>query len=150
MEELVARNNISARVDVEDWQEAIRKAGMLLVESGFIEEGYIDNMIDSVKELGPYMVIAKGFALAHAAPCEAVKKNGLSLISLKKGVNFGSHNDPVEVVMCLACVDKQSHIEKLQKVAMHLMEKGKIEALIRCENEEELYEMINKGKEDER
>ena len=149
MEELVARNHIMAKADVSDWKDAICKAGSLLVKSGEIEEEYIGNMIASVEQLGPYMVIAKGFALAHAAPCAAVKQNAVSLINLKRGVDFGSKNDPVEVVMCLACTDHESHIERLQKIAMRLMKAGTIEALIASENEEELYETINSGKENE-
>ena len=144
MEELVSKNKISAQTEAKDWQDAIYQAGTLLIESGDIEKEYIDHMIDSVNELGPYMVIAKGFALAHAAPCEAVKRNAVSLINLKEGVNFGSANDPVRVVMCLACTDNQSHIEKLQKIAMRLMEPGMIDALSACESDDELYQTINR------
>ena len=148
MEELVEKSKIDASVCASDWKQAVEKAGSLLVKSGDIEEGYIDQMIDSVMELGPYMVIAKGFALAHAAPCKEVKNTSVSLINLKQGVNFGSLNDPVKVVMCLACKDKQSHIEKLQKIALRLMEPGMIDALAECKDKEELYQTINVGKED--
>ena len=149
MEELVARNHIMTKVDALDWKDAVRKAGSLLVKSGEIEEGYISDMIRSVEELGPYMVITKGFALAHAAPCEAVKENAVSLINLKNGIDFGSKNDPVHVVMCLACTDRESHIEKLSKIAKRLMQAGTVEELAACENDEKLYETINSGKENE-
>ncbi len=144
MEELVGLNNIEAQVEVFDWKDAIQKAGAILVGSGDIEKAYIDDMIESVNTLGPYMVIAKGFALAHAAPCEAVKNNAVSLINLKNGVDFGSRNDPVEVVMCLACTDRQSHMEKIQKIALRLMKEGMIEDLAACKTKEELYEVFNK------
>ena len=143
MEELVTIQRIGSRKKAENWQEAIRRAGELLLENGDIEEKYIDNMIDSVRELGPYIVLTKGFALAHAAPSEVVKRTGISLINLEKPVDFGSSNDPVSVVMCMACVDKQSHIEHLQKLAMKLMEEGMIDKLGRCETDDELYKTIN-------
>ncbi len=146
MEMLVEKNKIAAKIQADDWQDAIRKAGQLLIDSGDIEEGYIDHMIDSVRALGPYMVIAKGFALAHAAPCEEVKNTSISLINLKDPVNFGSANDPVRVVMCLACKDKEAHIEKLQKIATKLMEKDMIDLLANCETDADLYDLINKGK----
>ena len=149
LEELVARDHIMARAEALDWKDAVRKAGSLLAESGDIEEAYIDEMIRSVEELGPYMVIAKGFALAHAAPSISVKRNSVSLINLKEGIDFGSKNDPVEVVMCLACTDRESHVERIQKIALRLMKPGTIEALAASNNEEELYETINTGKEDE-
>lgn len=143
MEELVTLQRIGSRKKAENWQEAIRRAGELLLENGDIEEKYIDNMIDSVHELGPYIVLTKGFALAHAAPSAVVKRTGISLINLEKPVDFGSSNDPVSVVMCMACVDKQSHIEHLQKLAMKLMEEGMIDKLSRCETDDELYKTIN-------
>lgn len=143
MEELVTLQRIGSRKKAENWQEAIRRAGELLLENGDIEEKYIDNMIDSVHELGPYIVLTKGFALAHAAPSEVVKRTGISLTNLEKPVNFGSSNDPVSVVMCMACVDKQSHIEHLQKLAVKLMEEGMIDKLGRCETDDELYKTIN-------
>ena len=142
-EELVSRELIAACLDVSDWKDGIRKAGSLLVDNGDIEEAYIEEMIDSVLKLGPYMVITKGFALAHSAPSEAVKRNSLSLINLSEGVKFGSVNDPVYVIMCLACTDKTSHMEKIQKVAMRLMKKGTIEALKDAQSIDELYEIIN-------
>ena len=143
MEELVSISKIKAQVIAEDWKDAIHKAGDLLIDSGDIEEAYIENMIRSVEELGPYMVIARGFALAHAAPCEAVKHDAISLINLKDDVCFGSRNDPVKVVMALACVDKDSHISLLQKVAVKLMKEGMIDKLSACESDEELYDLIN-------
>lgn len=143
MEELVNMERISAQLEAENWKDAIRRAGELLVESGDIETQYIDNMIASVEELGPYVVLTKGFALAHSAPCAAVKHSSISLINLKDPVEFGSRNDPVRVVMCLACVDKEAHIELLQKIAVKLMTPGMIDKLAECKTDNELYLAIN-------
>jgi len=149
MEELVTLERIGSQLQADTWQDAITKAGELLVKNGDIEYGYIDNMIDSVNELGPYIVLTKGFALAHSAPSEVVKKTAISLINLKNPVDFGSNNDPVKVVMCLACVDKKSHIEHLQKLAAKLMEEGMIDKLSECKTDEELYLTINSSRKED-
>lgn len=143
MEELVSIEKMKTQVEAIDWKEAIHKAGELLVMSDDIDKAYIQNMIDSVNELGPYIVITKGFALAHSAPCEFVKNTSVSLINLKNGVDFGSQNDPVKLVMCLACVDNKSHIGYLQKIASILMKEGMIDNLCKCKSEEEMYSIIN-------
>ena len=149
VEELVTLDRIGSRKKADNWQEAIMRAGELLLVNKDIEEKYIYNMIDSVNELGPYIVLTKGFALAHSAPCDAVKKTGISLINLEKPVNFGSNNDPVSVVMCLACVDQKSHIDHLKKIAEKLMEDGMIDKLSKCDSDQDLYKTINsKRKED--
>ena len=147
MEELVKKDNIRVGLEASDWKEAIQLAGDPLIASGNIEKQYIDDMIRSVEELGPYIVLTKGFALAHSAPCPSVIRSGISLITLKDPVEFGSSNDPVNVVMCLACVDKTSHIETLQKIARVLMQKGSIERLVESKTVEELYQRINNAEE---
>ena len=147
MEELVKKDNIRVGLDASDWKEAIRLAGEPLIKSGYIERQYIEDMIRSVEELGPYIVLTKGFALAHSAPCPAVLRSGISLITLQEPVCFGSGNDPVNVVMCLACTDKVSHIETLQKIARILMREGSIERLAEAKTVEELYSRINDAEE---
>ena len=144
MSELVKLENIKVNVEAKDWEDAIRKAGDLLEKSGSINPKYIDNMINSVKTLGPYIVLMPGFALGHSEPCPEVLKTDLSLITLKEPVNFGSPNDPVSIVMCLACVDKESHMQNIQNLAMKLMEENAVETMKACNTPEELSSFINK------
>lgn len=143
MEELISRENIAVSASAKDWEEAIRQAGGLLAKSGKISPRYIDSMVASVKELGPYIVLLPGFALAHAAPSADVRATSMSLMTLKTPVNFGSANDPVSVVMCLACVDKTSHMQKLQLIAEKLMTPGAVGQMKGCRSVEELYRYIN-------
>ena len=144
MEDLIKKENINVNIDAEHWEDAIRKAGQLLIDSKRIEEDYINSMIDSVKELGPYIVLSQGFALAHAAPSETtVHEPSLSLITLKEPVRFGSPNDPVKVVMCLACRDKATHVDLLSKVAKKLIKENIIADAAKCTSSDELYHVIN-------
>ena len=143
MENIIELRNIKCNVEASDWEDAIRKSGELLVKDGKISSQYIENMIESVKTLGPYIVLMPGFALGHSEPCPEVYESSLSLITLKNEVSFGSPNDPVKVVMCLACKDKQSHISKIQAIATKLMEDNAIEKILACQNEEELFKFFN-------
>ena len=58
-------------------------------------------------------------------------------------VFFGSDNDPVRVVMCLACVDRESHIARLQGVAEKLLDETFVERMVACSSDQELYELVN-------
>ena len=71
--------NIQIGLEAKDWKEAIRIASEPLIKCDSIEEPYVENMINSVETLGPYIVIMPQFALAHAAPCEYVKKSDISI-----------------------------------------------------------------------
>ncbi len=130
MESLIEQRHIQLQAEATGWREAIRAAGSLLVKSGCIATGYIESMIRAVEELGPYMVILPGFALAHAAPSPDVFQDAMSLVTLRTPVCFGSaENDPVRVVLCLSCVDREAHIASLQRVAILLMEDDMVEKL---------------------
>lgn len=143
MSDSIRLENIRINQEAKDWEEAIYLAGNLLVECGSITTEYIDNMIQSVQELGPYIVLMPQFALAHAAPCAAVKQTDMSIVTLKEGVCFHSDNDPVRIVMCLACTDKESHIARLQEVAVKLMMDDIVDRICACSTEEELYHLLN-------
>ena len=43
---------------VNDWQTAVRIASKPLLEYGYIEESYVEAIISSVNEIGPYIVLA--------------------------------------------------------------------------------------------
>ena len=100
-------------------------------------------MIKAVIDMGPYMVLALGFALAHAKPSPEVLENGLSLITLEPPVNFGSKNDPVKVILCMACTDNTLHISVLRAVAEKLMTDGMIDRIASCKSVQEVYSLIN-------
>jgi PTS system ascorbate-specific IIA component len=79
-------------------------------------------MVEAVKTMGPYMVLAPGLALAHARPEDGVLELGMSVITLKTPVEFGSElNDPVSLIISFGGVDKESHIGMLQALAKFLM-----------------------------
>lgn len=130
MNEMIPKSNIEVHVQADSWQDAIQNAGALLLKAGSITPQYIEEMIQAVVELGPYMVLMPGFALAHAAPSTSVLKNDISLITLREPVNFGSaENDPVRVVLCICCTDRTTHREMLKRAALMILEDGMVDTI---------------------
>ena len=142
MASIIAKENMRVAVKAADWQEAIRQAGGVLEQAGSITSEYTENMIKAVEDMGPYIVIMPGFAIAHAAPCEAVKKEDLAMITLAEPVSFGSPNDPVNLMLCVACVDRESHVRALQAVAEVLCEDGVMERLANAASVEEMEAIL--------
>lgn len=109
---------IRLNVPAADWREAVRAAGDALVAAGITTPAYTDQMIATVEQLGPYIVIAPGIALAHARPSDAVLRPGLSWVTLAQPVRFGhKDNDPVRLVVGLAAPDSSSHVQALATLA---------------------------------
>jgi PTS system ascorbate-specific IIA component len=101
-----------------DWRAAVRLAGSALVRIGATTDDYTDQMIQAIDDLGPYIVIAPGFALAHARPSPAVLRTGISWVGLAEPVEFGAQdNDPVRLVVGLAAQDHDSHIDVMASLA---------------------------------
>ena len=142
---MLDKSRVRIHVRADGWEDAVRKAGEVLLDRGSIEKEYIDNMIQSVKTMGPYMVLMPGFALAHAAPCEAVRQSDISLITLETPVDFGSVNDPVSVVLCLACTDHSSHVDHLSRIAGVLMEENKVEQIIASDSEDQIVRLFQQA-----
>lgn len=112
------------------WQDAVQQCGYLLVKSGVTAADYTQEMITAITDLGPYVVIAPGLALAHSRPSPAVQKTGLSWLSLAEPVEFGhAHNDPVNLVIGLAAFDHDSHLEMMGALARILMDEEELKRI---------------------
>lgn len=145
IQDVLTLDTVRARVDAKDWEEAVRTAGDLLYRKGVVEERYIDHIVQIVKEIGPYIVLIKGVALAHARPEDGAKAIGLSLVTLKKPVCFGNkENDPVNLVFALSAVDNSSHLDLIREMALVFENEQELEQLANCETEEEMLTIIRK------
>ncbi len=113
-----------------DWRDAVRLAGDALVDSGCTTAEYTEAMIRMVDDHGPYIVIAPGLALAHARPGPEVRCDGISVVTLAEPVEFGhAHNDPVRVVIGLAGVAADGHLEAVAQLANAFNDAAAIPAL---------------------
>lgn len=144
LNQALAEGSISVRATASNWKQAIELAGEALVRSNRTTAEYTQAMVQAFEELGPYMVIAPGIALAHARPSAAVLGTGLALITLSEPVVFGSEaNDPVRLVIGLAAVDHDSHIDLMAALSELLMDVMKVNMLLQAENVEQVRELLS-------
>lgn len=115
---LLSEKRIALDVDADDWKNAVAVSGGLLEDTGAVDAAYTQAMIDSVVDNGPYIVVAPGFAFAHARPSEAVHETALSWVRLASPVEFGHEkNDPVTLVVALAATDATTHTSAMAELA---------------------------------
>jgi len=118
LEKYLTKDHIQLKLKATDWKEAIQLAAAPLVTSREIEVGYVSAMQDAVLDFGPYMVLAKGFALSHAKPSDQVHTVCISLITLDPPVCFGNKDfDPVDILITFGTPDAESHIDMLRELA---------------------------------
>ncbi|WP_170242615.1 PTS sugar transporter subunit IIA [Streptococcus suis] len=88
-----------------------------LITYGKVTESYVNELIQTVKDLGPYVVITKSVALPHARPEAGVKELAISVGVLQSPVNFGNHeNDPVKYVFGLSALDSHTYLEAMSEL----------------------------------
>jgi PTS system ascorbate-specific IIA component len=143
LSELLPVDAIRIGESAADWRAAVRLAGDALVASGATTPAYTDEMVATVEQLGPYIVIAPGIALAHSRPSPAVLRAGISLVTLLQPVAFGHReNDPVRLVIGLAAVDEEGHITALSTLAELLSDETRREGLMRATGAAEVAQMV--------
>lgn len=118
LNDLLPRGAANLHGQARDWRSAITLAGGLLEAAGKITPEYTAAMVRSVEEHGPYIVVAPGFALAHARPSGAVKETAISWVRLDDPVLFGSEaHDPVRLIVALAARDSSAHLQAMKELA---------------------------------
>lgn len=145
LNELITKERIQLVDKVESWEEAIRLASKPLLDAECISNEYIQAMINNVKELGPYIVIAPKVAIPHARPNQGVKKVGMSLLRLKEKIGFSNEEDHnANLIIVLAAIDNESHLRALAQLSTLLSEDNNIEKLIESNSVEEILSLLNK------
>lgn len=143
LKEILTKDVIQTQVRVSDWEDAIRQCGRLLVRSDIADESYVDAMVQSVKTIGPYIVVAPGIAMPHARPEAGAKKTGFSLMTLSHPVPFGNkENDPVVIVVCICSADHTSHIKALSELVNLFGDEQNVQKIKSAATPEEVVNII--------
>lgn len=143
--EILTEDKINIEDQVSDWKTAIQLAAQPLLEQDYIEEGYIDAMVNSVHELGPYIVIAPEIAIAHARPDENIHKVGLSLLKLNQHINFAEDSHYASLVFVLSATDSNSHLNILQSLAGILGDQSIVKQLIEAKEKSEIVNILKEN-----
>ena len=80
--------NIMVSDEEADWIETVNTAGGILLKNGYINEGYIDNIIGNINKNGVYMVLKNEFIPLHEERQNNVFRTGIAFLRKKIPVEF--------------------------------------------------------------
>lgn len=144
LQNLLSEDNVSFHYPAETWEDVIRHGGQLMVDAGFTDPTYTEAMIDVVRDMGPYIVLAPGLAMPHARPEMGAKQVGTALVTLEKPIDFGSpENDPVSVAVFLCAPNKEEHIQLLTDIAMLFEDEEFLDAAVNFESIEDVEAFLS-------
>lgn len=112
--EVLKKDNIKLNQPSVNKYEAIRMAGRLLAESGYVDESYIEAMIEREDDLTTY--IGCGVAIPHGVgrAKDFIKKSGIVVLQFPEGIDFGE--EKAYLVIGIAGVGDE-HMDILSNIA---------------------------------
>jgi PTS system mannitol-specific IIA component len=145
MSEILTPETIELKASLKRQEEAIRRAGTLLVKNGHVEERYIDSMLEHEELVSTF--VGNAVAIPHGTEesKQWVTRPGLSIITVPEGVEYGDGN-MVRLVVGIAGKGDE-HLEMLSKVATVCAEEDNVEQIVRAETKEELLTFFEEGEE---
>ena len=145
LSEVTNESLIRLNIEAVNWKDAIRKSADPLVKNGYATENYVNGMIKTTEESGPYIVISKGVALPHARPELGAKKIGITVTTLKTPINFGNKsNDPVQFIFALCAVDNKSHLKAMSELVNFISDQNFLKSLVKETRPANVYTLIKK------
>lgn len=150
LSEITSKELVKLNVKASNWEEAVRKSTDVLVKMDKVLPSYIDGMIQTTKESGPYIVITKHVAMPHARPESGAKAVAISIATLEKPVVFGNkENDPVKYIFGLSALDNKTHLTSMAELVELLEQKSFYEVLDTATDPEEIINYILKFESEE-
>lgn len=137
---LLNLNNIKLNQGTTDKETAIRVAGQLLVDRGYVNEPYIEAMIQREQDISTY--IGKGIAIPHGVSSAKgeIKKSGLVVLQYPEGISFG---DETAYLLIGIAGRGDEHITILANIAAALENDENItEKLRTAADAETLYRLL--------
>jgi mannitol PTS system EIIA component len=137
---VLKKENIKLDVTVNNKEEAISRAGWVLVENGYVESDYVDYMIKRENVISTY--VGNNVAVPHgiSGSENSIKESGISILRIPAGVDFGDGNT-AKLVIGIAGKDGQ-HMDILGQIAMICSEPENVDRLMNAGTEDEILDIF--------
>ena len=142
--DVLRQENVKIGLPSVSCEEAITAAGKMLVASGYVDEGYVQGMLNREHDLSTY--IGKGIAIPHGenAVKDTIKKTGIVVCQSPDGVKFG--DETAYLVIGIAGVGND-HLAILANIATMVGDytDEQLEQLFKTKSADELYHVFTKA-----
>ena len=137
---LLEKKNIVLNCKPVSPEEAIRAVGQRMVESGYVEETYIQGMLD--REASFSVAIGSHVAIPHGTEesRKAIKKTGLIVMTYPEGIEWG--DETVRLVVGIASTG-EDHLGILGKIVEVAETEEDTDQLVDNASVDQLYKLLN-------
>ena len=138
--DVLTKENIHLNQSLNSKEEAVRYTGKILADNGYVQEAYIDKMLEredvTSTFMGNYVAIPHGTEDAR----DLVQETGLSVLTVPDGVDFDGNT--VKVLIGIAGKENE-HLDVLSKIAIVCAEEENIQKIVDATSEEEIINLFD-------
>lgn len=137
---ILKAENIKIGASVASKEEAIKLAGQVLADQGYVNEQYIDKMFAREELTSTYM--GNLLAIPHGTEDarEDVTQSGLSILLLDQEIDW--NGNPVQLVIGIAGKGNE-HLEILSKIAIACSEEDNVRALLQVKTADDVLDFFS-------
>ncbi len=136
MSDVLTKENIVLGASLNSQEDAIRRAGELLVGNGHVEDRYIDSMFEREKSVSTFMGNAVAIPHGTSDSKQWIERSGLSIITVPEGVEYGDGN--IAMLIIGIAGKGEEHLEILSNIAQVCSDEENVAKIVQAETKEEL------------
>src|SRR3954468_3389484 len=141
MSDILTPKTVELGASLSSRDEAIQRAGALLVENGNVDERYVDSMFEREESVSTYM--GNAVAIPHGTndSKQWIERSGLSIITVPEGVEYGN-GDVAKLVIGIAGKGDE-HLDILSRISTVVSEEENVEKIVKAETKEKLLAIFD-------
>ncbi|MBN1243450.1 MAG: PTS sugar transporter subunit IIA [Spirochaetales bacterium] len=126
-----------------DRAAAIRACGRLLVESGNVDEPYVEAMVE--RDAASTVYVGNGVAVPHGTKASTahIRRTGLAVVQVPDGVDFGK--DRVARLLVAVAALGDEHMDLLAEIAELCADDDALARLLAAKSPAELHALLTAG-----
>jgi len=138
--EIMSVKAIKVQATASDKEDAIRQAGQLLVDGGYVQEAYIDGMVAREKTMSTH--IGYGICIPHAEydDRQYILQTGLSVLQIPDGVLW--EDDQKAYLLIGIAAKSDEHLGVLSTLAEIIEDEEQTKQLFTLTDPEELLQHL--------
>lgn len=128
--ELLYRENVLVGCKADTQENVIRQVGQMLVDSGYVDQPYVEAMLEREKTFSTFM--GNELALPHGveAAKKDIKASGIAVMVFPEGTGWG--DETVKIVIGIAGVGEE-HLQILSVIADKMLEPGAVDEIVKSD-----------------
>ena len=141
---VLIKESIQTNKSFTDNKEATVAAGKILVENGYVQEEYIDSMLEKLETQSFATYIGNGVAIPHgmAEGSKYVKNTGISIIQVPNGVEW---NEEIAYIVVGIAANSDDHMNVLASLADAIEDPDEAKKLWSESSVDRIFDLLSKN-----